>query len=85
MAIKPSNPYWTEILVSGTPLGIATNLPSTKKRAAPIPVATIVFTDNFSYISPFANSVQSSHVYIYHTLTVISNNVFTIICYKFDL
>ena len=35
------------MLVFGTGLGIATNLASTKNRAAPIPMATIVFTDRF--------------------------------------
>ena len=46
-AINARRPYWIEILVLGTGLGIATNLPSTKKRAAPIPIATIVFTESF--------------------------------------
>ena len=38
------------MFVLGTGLGIATNLPSTKKSAAPIPIATIVTTGDFLFI-----------------------------------
>ena len=50
VAINARRPYWMEIVVFGTGLGIATNLPRTKKRAAPIPMATIVTTGDFLFI-----------------------------------
>jgi hypothetical protein len=45
--MNAKRPYWMEMLVLGIGLGMATNLPRTKKSAAPIPIATIVLTVNF--------------------------------------
>lgn len=50
VAMKAKRPYWMEMFVLGTGLGIATNLPRTKNNAAPIPMATIVTTGDFLFI-----------------------------------
>ena len=46
-AMKASRPYWMEMLVLGTGLGMATKRASTKNSAAPMPMATTVTMGDF--------------------------------------